>query len=276
MSRCRKLLPVLMAVASAACGGGRKGVARTPGDHVLTIVASDTHFEAPDTVLAGLTTIRLVTEGEEPHQAALLRISGGKTYTDFLLAIRQPGPPPAWVSVAGGVNAPKVGGTATVTMALDAGTYAILSFLPTRDGYPQLVKGLRRELTVSPSSGTDAAPAATDTLVATDYAYTNSAGIGAGVHTFLFENRGPQAHEVALFRLAPGHSAADMIAWIAAQKGSAPGEPLGGIYALPAGAHAWFTVSITPGDYAFICFLPDDHDGRPHHAHGQIREFSVK
>lgn len=275
MSSCRTMSLMLVAIAISACRGDER-LRRSFPDHVITIVASDTHYDAPDTVLAGLTTIRLVTQGAEPHQAALLRITGGKTYTDFLLAIRQPGPPPAWVSVAGGVDAPKIGGATEATLPLEAGTYAILSFLPTRDGYPQLARGLRRELTVVASASSGAEPAATDTLIATDYAYTNSAAIGAGLHTFRFENRGPQAHEVALFRLAAGHSADDMIAWIATQKGAAPGEPLGGIYALRAGEHGWFSVQLTPADYAFICFLPDEHDGRPHHAHGQIREFTVK
>lgn len=276
MTSRRTTLDALLLVMLAACS--RTGpVPRSRGAlDTLTITATDVHFDAPDTVLAGLTTIRLVTKGDEPHQAALIHIANGKSYTDFLLAIRQPGPPPAWVSVAGGVNAPRPGGTAEVTMQLDAGTYAVLSFLPTRDGFPQLVKGLLRELTVLPArSDRVAEPVATDTLTASDFAFTNSAAIGAGRHTYLFVNKGPQAHEVALFRLAHGHTAADMIAWIAAQKGPAPGEALGGVYAIRPDQRAWFTVEMTPGEYAFICFLPDEHDGRPHHARGQIREFTV-
>jgi len=273
----RTILRVIPTLMVAACArAGREPRTRGALD-TLTITATDAQFEAPDTVLAGLTTIRLVTQGDSPHQAALLRISGGKTYTDFLLAIRQPGPPPAWVSVAGGVNAPKPGGSAEVTMPLDAGSYAMLSFLPTRDGIPQLVKGLLRELTVLPARGSGAAePAATDTLIASDFAYTNSATIGAGRHTFLFLNRGPQPHEVTIFRLATGRHAADMIAWIAKQAGPAPGEALGGVFAIRPDQRAWFTADLTPGEYAFICFLPDEHDGQPHHARGQIREFTVR
>ena len=262
-----------MAACTASARDARDHIAR----NTLTITATNAEFDAPDTVLAGLTTIRLVTRGDEPHQAVLLRISGGKRYTDFLLALRQPGAPPAWVSVAGGVNAPAPGGIAEATMALEPGTYAILSFLPTRDGFPQLVKGLRRELTVMPSRDRVAVePVATDTLTASDYAFTNSAAIGAGRHTFLFVNAGPLPHEVAIFRLTGGHSTADMIGWIAAQTGPAPGEALGGVYALRPDQQAWVTVDFTPGEYVFICFLPDEHDGRPHHAHGQIREFTVR
>ena len=76
MSSCRTMSLVLVAIAISACRGDER-LRRSFPDHVITIVASDTHYDAPDTVLAGLTTIRLVTQGAEPHQAALLRITGG-------------------------------------------------------------------------------------------------------------------------------------------------------------------------------------------------------
>ena len=103
----------------------------------LTVTATEYRLDAPDTVPAGLTTLRLVTRGKLPHQMALLRIGGGKTFADFMTAIRQPGAPAAWVSTAGGVNPPRPGGTAEVTMDLEPGTYAILCFLLAPDGVPQ-------------------------------------------------------------------------------------------------------------------------------------------
>ncbi len=36
-----------------------------------------------------------------------------------------------------------------------------------------------------------------------------------------------------------------------------PGEFIGGINDLPAGAHGYFTVELAPGDYAFIAEMPD-------------------
>jgi len=34
--------------------------------------------------------------------------------------------------------------------------------------------------------------------------------------------------------------------------------------------------TFTAGDYALLCFVPDAKDGKPHLAHGMVKQFSVK
>jgi uncharacterized cupredoxin-like copper-binding protein len=41
------------------------------------------------------------------------------------------------------------------------------------------------------------------------------------------------------------------------------------------GQPAYFTVNVTPGEYALICFLPDHKDGKEHHEHGMIEQITV-
>jgi uncharacterized cupredoxin-like copper-binding protein len=41
------------------------------------------------------------------------------------------------------------------------------------------------------------------------------------------------------------------------------------------GGSASFTVDLTPGNYAFICFLPDAKDGKPHALHGMTKQFTI-
>ncbi|MDB4892292.1 MAG: hypothetical protein JWL61_4147, partial [Gemmatimonadetes bacterium] len=45
---------------------------------VVTVVARDYAFEAPDTVAAGRTEVRLLNRGKEAHHAYLMRLDGGK------------------------------------------------------------------------------------------------------------------------------------------------------------------------------------------------------
>lgn len=265
------------ALATLLVGACRPGDGSAPAPPVLTVTASPYHFEAPDTVPAGLTTLRLVTKGPELHQLALIRIGGGKTFADFMARLKQAGPPPEWVSMAGGVDPPQPGASAEVTMMLEPGTYAIVCFLQAPDGLPHLVKGEYRELTVIPSRRPAAAePAATDTLIAYDFGFTSSRAIGAGRRTFLFLNRGSQPHEVTVVRLAPGRSAADYAAWFNTQKGEPPGEMLGGVFTMRVDQRAYFTVEFTPGEYALICFSPDAKDGMSHESHGMIRQITVR
>jgi hypothetical protein len=265
------------ALATLLVGACRPGDGSAPAPPVLTVTASPYHFEAPDTVPAGLTTLRLVTKGPELHQFALIRIGGGKTFAQFMDRLKQAGPPPDWVSMAGGVDPPRPGANAEVTMVLEPGTYAIVCFLQTPEGLPHVVKGEYRELTVVPSRRNSVAePVATDTLVAYDFGFTTSRPITAGHRTFLFINKGPQAHEVTVVRLAPGKSAADYAAWFNTQKGPPPGEPLGGVFTMRTDQRAFFSVDFTPGEYALLCFSPDEKDGLSHESHGMIRQITVR
>ena len=35
-------------------------------------------------------------------------------------------------------------------------------------------------------------------------------------------------------------------------------------------------VDLTPGEYALLCFVPDAGDGKPHVAHGMVRQVTVR
>jgi hypothetical protein len=42
------------------------------------------------------------------------------------------------------------------------------------------------------------------------------------------------------------------------------------------GTTQYFTADLTPGNYAFLCFVSDGKDGKPHLEHGMVKEFAVK
>lgn len=79
--------------------------------------------------------------------------------------------------------------------------------------------------------------------------------------------------------LPPCRSAHDAAAWAErGQTGEAPGIMLGGTAALAPGGVAQFTADFPPSQYALICFVPDQRDGkgRPHTEHGMLRQFAVR
>ena len=249
--------------------------------NVLTITATDYAFDAPAQIPAGYTTIRVVDKGHEPHQAALMRLEQGKTYADFAAAVKAAkpdAPPPSWIVDAGGPNPPMPNGTAETIQNLAPGTYAIVCFVPSPDGTPHIAKGMMRELTVTPSAATaNAAPPNADASVTlADYTFTTSAPVTPGHHLVRVTNSGPQPHEVVLVHLEPGKSGSDFAKWAMAMKGPPPGALEGGVAAIAPGDTAYFPADITPGKYAFICFVPDTKDGKPHMAHGMVQDFEVK
>jgi uncharacterized cupredoxin-like copper-binding protein len=248
------------------------------GRGIVTVTANDFSFDAPGKVPAGTVTMRLVNNGKELHHAQMIRIEDGKTMDDIAKALKNPGPPPSWVKFVGGPNAVAPGKEAQATSVLTPGLYAYLCFIPSGDKVIHASKGMVRPFEVTPAlTGTVAdlpVPDATIRLV--DYDFQISEPLTAGKQTILVENAGPQPHEVALLKLAPGKTIADFAAWDAGgMKGPPPAEPIGGIVALDKGARASFTADLTPGEYGLICFVPDTKDGKPHLAHGMIKTIRV-
>jgi hypothetical protein len=222
--------------------------------------------------------MRLVNKGKELHHAQLIRIDEGKTMDDIAKALKNPGPPPSWVKWVGGPNAVPPGKETQATSVLTPGQYAYLCFIPSADKVMHAAKGMIMPFEVTPASSGSAAalPAPDATIKLVDYDFQMAKPLTAGKRTIMVENDGPQPHEIALLKLAPGKTIADFVAWEAGgMKGPPPAEPIGGVVALDKGARGTFTVDLTPGDYGLLCFVPDSKDGRPHLAHGMIKTIKV-
>jgi uncharacterized cupredoxin-like copper-binding protein len=174
------------------------------------------------------------------------------------------------------VNPPAPGQAAEITLNLAPGNYLLVCFVPSADHVPHIAKGMSRPMVVTGSAVADASlPAADVEIKLTDYAFGLSAPLAAGQHVIRVVNTAQQTHEVQVVRLAPGKTGADVAAWIENMQGPPPGEPLSGVAGLGVGKSATFPLTLTPGNYALICFIPDAKDGKPHSAHGMIQNFKV-
>ncbi|HEU5153706.1 MAG TPA: hypothetical protein VFU03_03150 [Gemmatimonadales bacterium] len=243
---------------------------------MLTITATDFAFDVPAQVQAGIVTIHLINNGKEVHQAQLVRLEDGKTMADFGEAMKHQGPPPTWIKFVGGPNAVVPGGSVDGSVALSQGNYVVLCFIPSPDMKSHVSKGMIRPFEVTAQAGAaDHLSGQTDTITVTEYAFTQTPTLTSGHHTILVRNAGAQDHEVVLVKLPPGVTVEAFAKWTDTMKGEPPGMPLGGVTALSSGESADFTVDLTPGDYAMICFVPDAKDGKTHYQHGMMTEFKV-
>ncbi len=250
----------------------------TPAPATVTVTASDFSFDAPGKVPAGAVTMRLVNKGKELHHAQLIKVEEGKTMADVAKAFKAPSPPPAWMKFVGGPNAVLPGKETHATSVLTPGLYAYLCFIPSPDRVIHAAKGMVRPFEVTPATSGAVAdlPTPDATMKLVDYDFQLSRPLAPGRRTILVENAGPQPHEVALLKLAPGKTVADFAAWDAGgMKGPPPAEPIGGVVALDKGASATFTADLAPGDYGLLCFVPDAKDGKPHLVHGMIKTIKV-
>lgn len=246
---------------------------------VITIVASNFKYEAPDTIPAGMVTLKLVNKGPELHHVQLVRLTGGKTYADFLVAVKEtkPGtPPPSWIETVGGPNSPAPGGEMQITEDLPAGNYAMICLIPSTDHIPHLAKGMLKALTVIPSTTASAPAPTSDIRVAmTDYAWEVTPAITAGKHVIRLENLASQDHEMFIVRLEKGKTPLQVAQWSENPVGPPPATPIGGTSGMPKGAVVYVPVDLPAGEYALLCFIPDAKDGKAHYLHGMMKAFTV-
>ena len=260
----------------AACA--RKPAPPPPTANVVTVMAGDYTFQAPDTIPAGLTTLMLKNLGKEVHQVIMMRLDSGKTMADLQPILTTPDMAiPGWLYFPLGVNGIVPGDSANATATLDPGHYVMVCFLPSPDGAPHVAKGMLRPIEVTASTAALAPePTADLVITAKDYTWDVSAPITPGTHTIRMENAGPQLHEVQIFQLAPGKSTADFMAWLqGGMKTEPPAKPIGGFAGPTPGGHGFFTTTFAPGSYVFVCFVPDKTDFKPHVMHGMMKEITV-
>ena len=96
------LAPVASLAAQAGASHDTHLKARVSTDGVLAITMQEYAFvDVPDTVPAGMTTLRALNKGKEPHHAIVVRFDEGKSLKD-LMGVAPGGPPPAWMHLLGG------------------------------------------------------------------------------------------------------------------------------------------------------------------------------
>lgn len=244
---------------------------------VAAFTAAEYRFDGPDSLPAVPTIFRLANHGKELHHLVVVRLDQAHNVASLASALKNPGPPPNWLHVIGGPNAVDPGLESNATTDLTPGDYAVICFIPAKDGMPHFAKGMVRPLRVVPAAGpAPAEPAADVTIRLTDYTFTLSAPLTPGSHVIRVENHGPQTHELVLARFAPGKGLKDFAAWEqGGEKGPPPASALGGISPMDPGNHGSFTVNLEPGDYALLCFVPDAKDRKAHLMHGMAMPVKV-
>jgi hypothetical protein len=82
---------LVMAIVLSACTGASAATRISSGSGIpeITITTKDYGFEAPAEIEAGLVTINLVNEGQEPHHAQVVRLNDGVTLDQFNAALQE-------------------------------------------------------------------------------------------------------------------------------------------------------------------------------------------
>ena len=223
----------------------------------------------------GPVAVTVTNNGKEEHQATIVRFKDGKTLADLgAVAASDPGKLDTVIDVFGGPNAVAPGSSVTATQTLGAGDYFFMCFIPAADGQPHAAKGMVAPFKVEGEAEGPTTASGESTISLKEYAFGAEGGKAkAGPTTFA--NQGEQLHEAAIYKPAAGKTTDDVIAYFKEKNptGPPPVIPSGGIAPIDPGTSA--TVTLTAGEYVFMCFLPDKADGAPHFAKGMIQAVTV-
>lgn len=268
---------VLAVLTAAACSKKEEAPEAGPPAAVLPptvhVTATDYAFEAPDSLPAGLTSFHLMNTGKELHHLVLYRLAEGQTKDSLLKGMG--GPIPSTAVMIGGPNPAVPAGSAEATVNLKEGKYVMFCVIPGPDGKPHIMKGMIKELVVTPSSAVVTEPVADVTIKLNDFAFDIAPALTSGHHVIRVEDSGPQPHELVLVKLEPGKTVEQMAQWSEKLEGPPPGTLLGGVSPMTIGEVNYITVDLTPGEYAMLCFVSDAKDGKPHLMHGMMKQVSV-
>lgn len=280
MFRSRSLLAALAPFALASLSCSKEEPAPEPvAIPSVMVMAADYAFQMPDTLPAGVTSFRLMNHGKELHHLTLIRLPAGMTAAD--LAKMQPtAPPPEGLVVAGGPNYSVPGGAIEAVVDLKPGNYVAVCQIPSPDGVVHMAKGMVHPFVVIAAADSTkpmaVAPDADIVIKLADYSFTPSTPLTSGRHVIRVENNGTQMHEMVFVKLEPGKTLEDLAKWVEKPEGPPPAGPVEGVAAMSPGEWNTVTVNLTPGEYGFLCFIPDAKDGKPHMMHGMVQQFSVK
>lgn len=264
---------------TAAAKTTTSAAAPTPTQVDVDLV--DYGFDAPSSVPAGVTTFTTHDSGKEQHELQIVKLNDGVTWADVEKTLHGPAPDAvaAMVTMMGGVAPVEVGGSASVTVDLPAGSYGMLCFIPAADGKSHMAHGMAKPLDVTAAkTGSAAAPTpkAKGDIVLDEMTVTLPEGFD-GHGTWHIVNHGEQAHQAAIMQLAPGKTRKDLDAYLTSPTppaGAPPATVIGGGGAIAKGGEEWIDLDLDPASYAFTCFVPDPQKGfLPHFMEGMLTEY---
>jgi hypothetical protein len=282
--RTRLIRTVLPLLAIAACAEGEAS-RPVPADELavreVTIHTRDFVFDSPDTLLAGLTSFRLVNDGPDFHHVLVARLEEGHTVDELaalLVSDEHAYATLPWLTLVGGPNTPGIpGGETNAIVDLEPGEYVLLCVIPAPDGQAHTMKGMIKPITVVGENGAHGPmPAADVVMVLDDFSFDTDREIRAGRRTIRIENIAAQPHEVLFVRLEPGRTAMDFLEFLGNPQGAPPGTVIGGNTPIDRGEVNLVTLDFEPGEYALLCFVPDAGDMAPHFAHGMVSQITVR
>lgn len=247
------VLTALTTSCATSEGEEPKSEAKPQPPQGILIAVTDESYKMPSEFESEPVALTLQNKGEEVHRAYFARLNQGVTERDVRSAMsKSPDALFSLVTVAGSMAEIEPGASSEIGMLFPEGNYLVID--PEVDEPPPL-----SFFAVSPASGPEVRePSADYSIEAGDF-YFKISDSSPGEATVEIANVGKQSHEVGIGKGVKGQ-----------------GGEVTTVFAPAPGGTMWTTVTLEPGDYTLLCFLPDPKTGKAHVKLGMKQSFSVK
>jgi hypothetical protein len=259
-------------VATLMSGGCDRAVRREPKGRVFRIVATDSGFEAPAGLAAGMRHIIYENHGSNIHEAMLVRLAKGMTPDDYQAEVKKGESFPKGALDYSGPGLTSPGQTAEMWLKVDPGNYVLICW-----NHPKTVR--LHPFRVEDVGATHDQPPKVDlVLKLIDYRFELSHPLRKGTQVIRVETPGPSMHELDFFRLHEGQTAADVHRWSKEKmRDQAPFDALGGAL----DSHdltrvVWLRKEFSPGRYVLHCEMPIANSKLAHDDVGMIQEIEIR
>ena len=236
------------------------------------IIATDSGFEAPGRVAAGMRHIIFENRGSNIHEAMLVQLAKEMSPADYQAAVKKGESFPKGALDYSGPGSTSPGRTAEMWLKVDPGNYVLICW-----NHPKTVK--LHPFTVEDMGAIDDLPPREDVVLKLiDYRFELSRPLHVGTQVIRVETPGPSMHELDLYHLRDGQTATDVHRWSkGTAKDQAPFEALGGAL----DNHdltrvVWLRKEFTRGRYVLHCEMPVTNTKLTHDDVGMIQEIEIK
>jgi hypothetical protein len=263
---------VLAGIPSAIYGPASAAPAQT-----LVVTAYEYTFKAPDSLPAGVVTVRLVNRGRIGHQASLARLDDSSSLDRVMRSLAADKEHTGGIQWTGGVESAIPGGSGETTLVLRPGRYVIVCAYD-HDGQRHMSMGMLRPLVVTAGAANAnlTLPATATTIRLSDYHVAIVGALHSGHQLVRIENIGEHWHQLSITRIRDHATIDEIMKWDGKSQPAPLQDISGGAAAMEPGTTSVISLDLKPGRYELECGLSDDSKSKPHFLLGMHEDIAVR
>ena len=268
---------VIAAVLAGIPGAIHGPTAAAPA-HTLVVSAYEYTFQAPDSLPAGVVTMRLVNRGTKAHQVVVGRLDDSSSLDRVMRSLTANKARTGGIRWVGGVESALAGESSETILPLTSGRYVLICSYDGDHGLAHMALGMIRSLVVTPGSlvTTRSLPAAQTTIALSDYHLGISSPLHSGKQLVRIVNVGEHRHHLFIGRIVGNATTDEIMKWDGKSQPAPLQDMSGGAAAMDPGQASVIEMDLKPGRYALACVLSKGGGSKPPYLLGMHDEIVVR